>query len=190
MPVVPDFISVLFVQFIWFSCCSKIHSCGAAGIVWRLTPVIRILAGSTGLSFLLTLVPAVGSRYSCLLYFGIPRTPMLSFCGAGLHLFFVWNFIPVMHTLPVPMALLWFIHSCGRSASLLLVVSSSIVVPTMALLRLNVASLYCRGTLSNIQQTRVTRTDSRNKSQEERKSGTTGHLIVSLLGNYGYCLLG
>jgi hypothetical protein len=45
---------------------------------WRLTPVVRI-AGSTGLSALLTLIPAVGpSSYSCLLYFGIPRTHIVA----------------------------------------------------------------------------------------------------------------
>jgi hypothetical protein len=65
----------------------------------------RLLAYSCRL-----LLPVVPDFVAVLLFaFGIPRTPTFSFCGgAGLHLFFVRNFIPVMHPLPVCQ---W--HSCS-----------------------------------------------------------------------------
>jgi hypothetical protein len=78
--------------------------------LWRLTPVVvpvipdfraYLLFNSFG-----PLLHFVAGN-SCLLHFGIPRTPMFSYCDASLHVL-VRNFIPVMHRLPVPVALLQF----------------------------------------------------------------------------------
>jgi hypothetical protein len=57
--------------------------------------LLVVVAGSTGFRF-----GSLGSIHSDLLLAqsGVPRTPTFSFCGAGLHLSFVRNFIPVMHS--------------------------------------------------------------------------------------------
>jgi hypothetical protein len=116
---------------------NSIDCCCGDSLLWFMLPVLVV---PDFVLVLLTLVPAVGSRYSCLLYFGIPRTPMFSFCDARLHLFNLLRSGNAMSRPSTVAGLFLFSLSCQpwHSCSLRIFVGSllRIVVPHLRILLL------------------------------------------------------